>query len=67
MTAHWGVADPAVVAGPDVDRWLAFRRVFSQLENRIKIFTSLPVASLDRATLQERLNAIGKTTADEAS
>jgi arsenate reductase (thioredoxin) len=67
MTAHWGVEDPAAVEGPDVDKWLAFRRAFSQLENRIKIFTSLPIASLDRVKLQERLDAIGKTTADETS
>ena len=31
------------------------------LDNRIKIFTSLPLASLDRIKLQERLAAIGKT------
>jgi protein-tyrosine-phosphatase len=65
MTAHWGVADPAAVEGPDVEKWLAFRRVFSQLENRIKIFTSLPLATLDRTRLQERLDAIGKTPADQ--
>jgi arsenate reductase len=61
MTAHWGAEDPAAVEGPDVDKWLAFRRVFSQLENRIKIFTSLPLATLDRIKLQEHLDAIGKT------
>ena len=61
MTAHWGVEDPAAVEGPDVDKWLAFRRVFNQLENRVKIFTSLPLMTLDRIKLQERLDAIGKT------
>jgi arsenate reductase len=61
MTAHWGVEDPAAVEGSDVDKWLAFRQAFSQLENRIKIFTSLPLATLDRIKLQEHLDAIGKT------
>ena len=61
MTAHWGVADPAVVEGTDRERWLAFRTAFRELENRIKIFVSLPIASLDRIRLQERLDAIGTT------
>lgn len=67
MTAHWGVEDPAAVAGSDVDKWLAFRQAFAQLENRIKIFTSLPIASLDRVKLQERLDAIGRTRTDETA
>ena len=59
MTAHWGVEDPAAVEGSDVEKWLAFRQVFSQLENRVKVFTSLPIATLDRTKLKERLDAIG--------
>jgi arsenate reductase len=62
MTAHWGVPDPAAVEGPDKDKWIAFRQAFNALENRIKIFTALPIASLDRLKLQERLDAIGKTS-----
>ena len=61
MTAHWGVPDPAAVEGTDAQKWLAFRNAFQALDNRIKIFTSLPLASLDRIKLQERLDAIGKT------
>jgi len=60
MTAHWGVPDPAAVQGDDKEKWLAFRAVFHALENRIKIFASLPIASLDRIKLQERLDSIGK-------
>lgn len=60
MTAHWGLADPAAVGGSESDRWLAFRETFKALENRIRIFTSLPLASLDRIKLQEQLDAIGK-------
>jgi protein-tyrosine-phosphatase len=63
MTAHWGLPDPAAVMGPESDRWIAFRNAFQALENRIKIFTSLPLASLERIKLQERLNAIGKAPA----
>ncbi len=60
MTAHWGVEDPAAVEGADTVKWIAFRQAFSQLENRIKIFISLPLRSLDRIKLQENLDAIGK-------
>lgn len=63
MTAHWGVADPAAVEGSETEKWLAFRNTFRELESRIKIFTSLPIRSLDRVKLQERLHAIGRTTA----
>jgi protein-tyrosine-phosphatase len=61
MTAHWGVPDPAAVEGSEADKWVAFRDTYKALESRIKIFTSLPLASLDRIKLQEQLNAIGKT------
>jgi protein-tyrosine-phosphatase len=61
MTAHWGLPDPAAVEGSETEKWVAFRDTFKALDNRIKIFTSLPLASLDRIKLQEQLNAIGKT------
>ena len=61
MTAHWGVSDPAAVTGSDAEKWAAFRSTFRVLENRIKIFTSLPIASLDRVKLQTQLDAIGRT------
>lgn len=66
MTAHWGIADPAAVEGTDTDKWVAFREAFRVLENRIEIFTSLPMGSLDRVKLQARLDAIGKTPPPEA-
>jgi protein-tyrosine-phosphatase len=60
MTAHWGVEDPAAVEGTDAQKWLAFRQAFRALENRIRVFTSLPIASIDKMRLQERVDAIGK-------
>ncbi|TLZ35087.1 MAG: GNAT family N-acetyltransferase [Gammaproteobacteria bacterium] len=66
MTAHWGLPDPPAVEGAETDKWLAFRSTFQALDNRIKIFTSLPLTSLDRIKLQERLDAIGKTAPPEA-
>jgi len=61
MTAHWGIADPAAVEGTDAEKAFAFRKALKQLETRIKLFTSLPIASLDSTTLQARLREIGKS------
>jgi arsenate reductase len=60
MTAHWGVPDPAAVEGPDDLVELAFRRAYGELEERIKLFTSLPLEALDRIALRAKLEAIGK-------
>jgi len=61
MTAHWGIPDPAAADGSDVERNLAFREAFRLMETRIKLFLSLPLASIDRMRLKERLDAIGRT------
>ena len=61
MTAHWGVDDPVLAAGSDDEKLRVFRRVYTELENRIKIFVSLPFEALDRLALKRRLDAIGKT------
>jgi arsenate reductase len=59
MTAHWGLPDPAAVEGSEVERRRAFRQTFAALENRIKLFASLPIESLDRLSMQSKLDAIG--------
>ena len=61
MTAHWGIPDPAAATGTEAEVDLAFADAFRMLNNRISIFVSLPIRSLDRLSLQERLDAIGKT------
>jgi len=61
MTAHWGIPDPAAVEGSDTDKRFAFREAFRSMETRIKLFLSLPLASIDRMRLKERLDAIGRT------
>jgi arsenate reductase len=68
MTAHWGIADPAAVRGTEKEQRAAFRIAFSELDSRIKLFTSLPIRTLDRIKLQEHLHAIGKIeTAEEVA
>jgi arsenate reductase (thioredoxin) len=63
MTAHWGIADPAPIEGTDAEKAFAFRKALKELETRVKLFTSLPIASLDGMTLQARLREIGKVSA----
>jgi protein-tyrosine-phosphatase len=63
--AHWGVPDPAAIEGSELEKRNAFRTAFLALENRIKLFTSLPIVSLDRMKLKEYLDAIGKTPGAE--
>ena len=60
MTAHWGLPDPAAVQGTDAEKTEAFRQAFRAMERRISVFISLPIASLDRLALSQRLRDIGK-------
>src|SRR5882762_11183091 len=60
MTAHWGVPDPAAATGSEAEVRLAFADTFRMLSNRISIFVSLPLRSLDKLTLQRQLDSIGK-------
>jgi protein-tyrosine-phosphatase len=63
MTAHWGVADPAAFEGSEADQLRLFRRTYLELKRRIELFTCLPIESLDRMSLQSKINEIGKTEA----
>ena len=58
MTAHWGLEDPAQVAGEEEQK-RAVSNAFMQLNRRIGIFTSLPLEKLERHSLQKQLDEIG--------
>lgn len=60
MTAHWGVADPAEAEGSSAEIALAFKEAYRMLNQRIGIFVSLPIASIDRLALERRLKDIGR-------
>lgn len=60
MTAHWGVPDPAAAQGSEAEKALAFAEAFRMLRNRISLLINLPIASLDRLSLQNHLDRIGK-------
>lgn len=61
MTAHWGLPDPAAVEGSEAEIALAFGDACRMLNNRITIFMNLPMASLDKMSLQKKLDSIGKS------
>jgi arsenate reductase (thioredoxin) len=67
MTAHWGLPDPAAVTGNDAEIGLAFADTHRMLNNRIAVFVSLPLRSLDRLALQKRLDDIGRAKDDGSS
>ncbi|MGZ8403702.1 MAG: arsenate reductase ArsC [Rhodoplanes sp.] len=60
MSAHWGIPDPAAVQGSAAEIAVAFNETCRMLNNRISIFVSLPIASLDALSLQKRLDDIGR-------
>lgn len=60
MTAHWGIEDPAAVEGPRQQD--AFLQAFHQLRRRIELFLALPLDSIDKMSLRNRLADIGRTT-----
>src|SRR6267142_1147581 len=66
VTAHWGVPDPAAAEGSEVERRQAFRDAFRVLEQRIKLFASLPLPKLDRLNAKRRVDEIGRLRSDAA-
>jgi arsenate reductase (thioredoxin) len=59
LTAHWGVPDPAAVAGSDAQRRAAFQHAWDMLRRRIECLLTLPLDHLDAAGAQRELRAIG--------
>ncbi len=60
MTAHWGVPDPAAVRGSGQEVERAYREAFTILERRIRLFLSLPLASIERLALKAEIERIGQ-------
>ena len=54
-----GVPDPAEASGSEAEIGLAFKDAYRMLAQRIGIFTALPIRSLDKLSLQQKLREIG--------
>ncbi|MDR6625220.1 arsenate reductase ArsC [Caulobacter segnis] len=67
MSAHWGIPNPGDAVGSEAEIALAFAEAYRQLNSRITLFCALPMASLDRLSLQKRLDEIGKSIAPDES
>ena len=59
LVAHWGVEDPAAVAGTDAQEHVAFLQAYRQLAARVTAFVNLDIAHADLATLKRKLAEIG--------
>jgi len=60
MTAHWGMPDPATAPGSPAEIALAFADTYRMMSHRLELFMSLPMSSLDRLSVQRRLDEIGQ-------
>jgi len=60
VSAHWGIADPAAVAGSDTEKRKAFAAAFKLLHRRISLFASLPLAKLDSQAIRREVDNIGR-------
>lgn len=66
MTAHWGFNDPAQVSGTEAEIAAAFADTYKQISNMLSVFMALPFQSLDRLSLQDRLDEMGRNRAPAA-
>ena len=60
ITAHWGMPDPAAATGSLAEIGFAFADTYRMMNQRLTLFMNLPLASLDRLSLQRRLEEIGR-------
>ena len=60
ICAHWGVSDPLTFVGTNEAKRRCFLRVYKEIEHRIKIFTSLPIDTLERFAVERRVREIGQ-------
>lgn len=60
ISAHWGLPDPVRVQGTDAEKSIAFRQTYGALHNRMTGFAALPIASLDRISLQKAVDDLGQ-------
>ncbi len=65
IAAHWGMPDPVKTQGSYAEKHLAFWQTYKAMERRIQAFVALPLESLDRISLQQRTDEIGRSADTE--
>ncbi len=55
VSVHWNIDDPALELESEDKQGSAFLKAFMELEQRIQIFTNLPIQKLDKMALLEQL------------
>jgi arsenate reductase len=60
ITAHWGFPDPAAVKGTDDEKRAAFAQTLRQIRNRVQLFLSLPLETLDSLAIENKMRDLGK-------
>ena len=60
VTGQWGIEDPSSIKGSDMERRRAFVMALRYLENRIDLFTSLPIDKLESSALTAKVREIGQ-------
>lgn len=63
MLAHWGVDDPAAVEGDEDKRRRAYTKAFTELRRRTELLVALPIETLDRLVVEQKIREIGKIDA----
>ena len=59
ITGHWGMPDPVKATGTEAEKALVFAQTYAALRRRVQAFVALPFETLDRLSLQHRVDAIG--------
>ncbi|HEV7340007.1 MAG TPA: arsenate reductase ArsC [Sphingopyxis sp.] len=59
VRAHWGLPDPADVAGDDAAVDAAFAETYRLLDMRVRAMLALPLETMTAAERREALNTIG--------
>ncbi|MBI4385111.1 MAG: arsenate reductase ArsC [Nitrospinae bacterium] len=60
IKAHWGMEDPAAAEGSHEERMKVFRRVYDELERRIKWLVEISLNPPDPAEIKKLIDEIGR-------
>jgi arsenate reductase len=62
VIAHWGMPDPAAVAGTEEEKRRAFDDTILTISRRLDLLLALPIDKLSRLALAKRVKDIGEMT-----